>query len=149
MKIPEPLFAIINPAVRLLLKSPIHGFWSGSLMLITFTGRKSQRLFTTPVRYTEEGDMVRCYTSSENRWWRNMVGGADVVLRVKGRDKRYHATVIKGDPDRIREALEYYLGLYPQDAAYHDIRRNKNGGLVPEDLNRASRHAVVIEAKPA
>lgn len=148
MKLPEPLFAIINPIVRFLLRSSIHGFWSGSLLLITFTGLKSGRHFTTPVRYVCVGETVKCFTSKENLWWRNLRGGADVVLRLKGQDRRYHATAIENDPDRVREALVYYLGIFPQDAAYHDIRLNRDKSLVSEDLERASGNAIVVEATP-
>jgi hypothetical protein len=148
VKLPESLFSIINPIIRSLLQSPIHGLLSGSLMLITFTGRKSQRLFTTPVRYVCVGDTVRCFTSPETLWWRNLRGGADVVLRLKGQDKRYHATVIENDPEQMREALIHYLGLFPQDAGYHDIRLNKDKSLVSEDLEHASKNSIVVEASP-
>lgn len=148
MKLPEALFSIINPVVSTLLRSPIHGVISGSLMLVTYTGRKSQRRFTAPVRYVNAGDTVRCFTSAETLWWRSLRGGADVVLRLKGRDRPYHATVIENDPERIREALENYLKIFPQDAAYHDIRLNKDKSLLAEDLDRASRSSIVVEATP-
>lgn len=148
MKLPEPLFVIVNPIVRLLLRSPIHHFWSASLMLITFRGRNSQREFTTPVRYIRVGDTVRCFTSSENQWWRNMRGGAEVLLRIEGEEKRYRATAIENDPPHAREWLQYYLVRFPQDAAYHSIRLNPDKSLVTEDLREASRHAIVIEATP-
>ena len=86
-------------------------------MLITFTGRKSGRTFTTPVRYIETDGVVRCFTSSENQWWRNLRGGADVVLRVRGKDRPYKAAAIENDPQQIKKWLVYYIGLYPQDAA--------------------------------
>ena len=148
MKIPEPLFAIINPIVRFLLKSRIHFLWSGSLMLITFTGRRSGRRFTTPVRYIRDGETVRCFTSAENQWWRNLRGGADVVLRIEGRDVPYHAKAVDNDPEEVKRWLEYYLGLFPQDAAYHDIRINRDKSLVSEDLEQSSRSAILIEAQP-
>jgi hypothetical protein len=148
LKLPEALFSFINPVVRALLQSPIHGLISDSLMLVTYTGRKSQRRFTTPVRYVQTGDNVRCFTSAETLWWRSLRGGADVVLRLQGEDRSFHATVIDNDPTRIREALENYLELYPQDAAYHDIRLNKDKSLVAEDLERASRSSIVVEATP-
>ncbi len=147
MKIPEPLFAIINPIVRFLLRSRIHFFWSESLMLITFTGRKSGRQFTTPVRFIRNDETVRCFTSAENQWWRNLRGGADVVLRIGGRDAPYHATAVENDPDEVKKWLRYYLGLFPQDAAYHDIRVNRNKSLVAEDLEKSSRSAILVEAK--
>ncbi|NOX48943.1 MAG: nitroreductase family deazaflavin-dependent oxidoreductase [Gammaproteobacteria bacterium] len=148
MKLPESLFVLINPIVRILLRSPIHMFWSNSLMLITFTGRRSRREFTTPVRYVRLDQTVRCFTSSENLWWRNLKGGANVTLRLQGKEKRYHATVIENDPDTIQHALEYYLKIFPQDAAYHNIRLNKDRSVVPETLASAAKNAIVIEATP-
>ena len=146
MKIPEVFFAIINPTMRVMLRSPIHRLWSRSLMLITFTGRRSGRSYTTPVRYLRIGTTVRCYTSAENQWWRNLRGGADVVLRIEGVDKPYHAVAIVDDPVVIKAALKEYLELFPQDAAYHEIRVAKDGCLNSDDLERASRQAVVVEA---
>jgi hypothetical protein len=148
MRLPEPLFLVINPMMRMLLRSPLHFVQSKSLMLITFKGRKSGRLFTTPVRYVRVGDSVRCFTSAENLWWRNLRGGAAVSLRLQGRELAYWAAPIENNPTAVREALTHYLGLYPQDAAYHEIRLNSDKSLVPEDLDRATQHAVVVEARP-
>ena len=148
MKIPEIFFAAINPTMRFFLRSPFHVLWSRSLMLISFTGRNSGRRFTTPVRYIRIGTTVRCFTSAKNQWWRNLRDGADVVLRIEGVDKPYHAIAIVNDPDTIRGALRDYLGLFPQDAAYHDIRLNGDKSLLNEDLERAAHNAIVIEAKP-
>lgn len=149
MRLPEPLFVVINPVMRTLLRSPLHFLWSRSLMLITFTGRKSGRRYTTPVRYVRLDGIVRCFTSSENLWWRNLRGGAVVSLRIEGRERSYHATAIDDDPPRIRAALQHYLALFPQDAAYHGIRLNPDKSLLAEDLERATRDAVVVEARLA
>jgi len=132
----------------LVLRSPIHWIWSGSIMLITFTGRKSGRKFTTPVRYIRDGETIRCFSSSESRWWRNLRGGAEVELRVRGEPGRFMARAIDNDHAEIKKWLRFYLGLYPQDAAYHDIPLDKDGSLVEEDLDRAAHNAVVVEATP-
>ena len=58
MKVPEFMFVIINPVMRFILRSPLHVIFSSGIMLITFTGRKSGRKFTTPVRYLQDGDTV-------------------------------------------------------------------------------------------
>ncbi len=116
-------------------------------MLITFTGRRSGRQFTTPVRYIRDGETVRCFTSAENQWWRNLRGGADVVLRIEGRDVPYHAKTVDNDPQEVKRWLKYYLGLFPQDAAYHEIRINRDKSLVSEDLEQSSRSAILIEAQ--
>ncbi len=117
-------------------------------MLITFTGRNSGRQFTTPVRYFQDGETVRCFTSAEGQWWRNMRGGADVVLRIEGRDVPYHATAVENDPEEVKKRLRHYLGLFPQDAAYHDVRLNRDKSLVSEDLEKASQNAILVEAIP-
>ena len=77
-----------------------------------------------------------------------MVGGADVTLRIAGREGRYSATAIVDDYPLVRERLAEYLGIYPQDAAYHEVKVAADGSLVAEDLDRAAGHAVVVEAKP-
>ena len=148
MKIQEPLFAIINSIVRFLLRSRIHFLLSGSLMLITFTGRNSGRQFTTPVRYFRDGEIVRCFTSTEGQWWRNLRGGGDVVLRIEGRDAPYHARAVENDPEDVEKWFRYYLGLFPQDAAYHDIRMGKDKSLASMDLEQALRSEILVEARP-
>ena len=117
-------------------------------MLITFTGRRSGRRFTTPVRYVRVGEGVRCFTSAENPWWRNLKGGADVTLRIEGKERPFHAVPMERDPARIREALTHYLTQFPQDAAYHGIRLNKDKTLMVADLDRVSHEAIVVEALP-
>jgi hypothetical protein len=149
MKLPEPFFKIINPTMRMLLRSPLHFFCSKSLMLITFTGRRSNKQFTTPVRYIHTENRIRCFTSAENQWWRNLRDGADVILRIEGKDAHYNASAIFNDPARVRQGLEDYLKVFPQDAAYHDIRLTRDKRLVSEDLDRASTMAVIVEAQPA
>jgi len=148
VKIPAPLFVVINSIMRFLLKSPLHRMFSDSLMLITFTGRKSGRQFTTPVRYVQTDDGIRCFTAKENQWWRNLRNGAEVTLRIKGTDGRYLAEATTDSPEEIEKWLLYYLTLYPQDAAYHDIRLNKDKSLNPDDLNKAVHDAVAVLAKP-
>jgi hypothetical protein len=148
VKLPEPFFLIINPIMRTLLRSPLHGLLSDSLMLITYTGRKSQRQFTTPVRYLPVDDSIQCFTSPETQWWKNMRGGAQVTLRVKNEDKTYQAIAIENDPGQIKEKLIHYLHVFPQDAAYHDIRLNKDKSLNTEDLQHASKHSIVVVATP-
>ena len=117
-------------------------------MLITFTGRKSGKQFTTPVRYIQTGDTVRCFTASENQWWRNLRSGARVSLLIKGQIGDYRAQAIFDNPDDIKKKLVSYLALFPQDAAYHDIRLNKDKSLDEQDLEKAASAAVVVEAVP-
>ena len=148
MKIPEPLFALINPAMRVLLHSPLHGLMSGSVMLISFKGRVTGRTYTTPVRYVQDGAKIRCHTNRDAKWWPNLKHDPTVVLRLAGRDVVCSASVIDDDPATIRELLARYLTQFPGDAAYHDVGLQRDRTPVPEDLDRASSHSIIVEATP-
>jgi len=148
MKIPEPFFLVINPLMRMILRSPLHALMSRSLMLITYTGRKSGRVYTTPVRYLRVGNAVQCFTSPDTQWWRNLRGGAEVTLTIQGQALPFSASVIERDPHKTLEALRHYLTVFPQDAAYHDVRLRDDKSLVAADLERAAKHAIVVVATP-
>lgn len=76
-----------------------------------------------------------------------MRGGVEVTLRVEGRDGRYQATAVYREPERIREALALLLARFPQDAPYYGVRLSGDKGPVPEDLARAARNTVMVEAR--
>ena len=132
--------------MRLLLRSPLHPLMSGSLMLITFKGRMTGRTYTTPLRYVQEGTTIRCYTNRDASWWRNLKYDPTVVLRIRGRDIACSANVIDDNPATIRELLTGYLTRHPGDAVYHNVGLARNRTPVPEDLDRAASHAIVVEA---
>ena len=78
----------VNPLVRGLLRSPAHRFLDRRLLLITVTGRRTGRRFTIPVGYreTEEGAEIAVGWPARKRWWRNLRGGANVVVRLRGEE---------------------------------------------------------------
>jgi hypothetical protein len=146
MRIPEPLFAIINLIARLLLCSPFHGVLSGSILLVRFTGRVSGKSYTTPVRYIDDAHTVRFFTSKDTQWWKNMRGEVEVVLRIQGKEQCYRTSAITDSPGVIRPFLIELLQRYPQDAAYHEITLT-NGKVSDENgFERALTSTVMIVA---
>lgn len=89
-----------NPAIKLLLRSPLHPVLSGGLTLITVTGRRSGRKFTFPVSYSRPSpDRVKIEVGwpGRKKWWRNLRGeGGLVGLRLRGKERTGHA-VAHGD----------------------------------------------------
>ncbi len=146
MKIPEPFFILINPAMRLLLTSPLHWLLSSSVLLIRFRGRKSGREFTTPVRYIRSGAAIQCFTGRTNQWWRNMREGAEVTLVVEGRSAPYIMTAIL-EPEKVAASLGKLLEKFPQDAPYYEIKTAK-GSLVSEaQLRSAAARTVLVQGE--
>ncbi len=95
---------VVNPAVRLLLRSPLHGALSGGLALITVTGRRSGREFTFPVSYRQDGDVVMIGVGwpAQKQWWRNLLGdGAPVRLRIRGHEREGHAVARGNERDGV------------------------------------------------
>jgi hypothetical protein len=148
LKIPEPLFVVVNLVVRVLLASPLHFLMSGSVMVMFYTGKKSGRNFSTPVRYLQTGDAVRCFTSCDTQWWRNFQEPTEVSLLIGGHRASYRATAQRLEPAVTRVKLRDFLQAYPQDRVYHDIRVDDTGDLNNEDLEAAVARAVVVDMYP-
>ena len=77
-----------------------------------------------------------------------MRGGGDVTLLIEGKSEYFHAVASQDDPAKIRKWLLYYLGMFPQDAVYHGIRLEEDKRVNSDDLDQASRLAVLVEATP-
>jgi len=79
---PRPAHILVNAIVTTLLRSRWHRIRSNQLLLLTFTGRKSGKAFTTPMRYVQEGDTLRMIVVYP--WWKNLVGAATVRVLLRG-----------------------------------------------------------------
>src|SRR5450432_1861525 len=79
---PRPVRLLANGIVTTILRSPWHRMRSDRLLLLTFTGRKSGKEFTTPLRYVQEGETLRLIVVYP--WWRNLVGEATVRVLLRG-----------------------------------------------------------------
>jgi hypothetical protein len=83
-----------NIIVRPLLRSRLHSLISQHVMLITFTGRKSGKVYTIPVGYVRADEAILTSTLRSNRWWKNLCGGAPVTLYLQGRELKGSADVV-------------------------------------------------------
>ncbi len=133
---------VVNVLVKLILRSPLHGLMSKNRMLLTFRGRKSGKVYTTPVSYIREGESIVCFTDSP--WWRNLRGGAPVRMRLVGRDVAGMAYPIDTDREAIARGLERMLQKIPNDARYYQVTVGPRGQLPASDLLRAARSNVMI-----
>jgi hypothetical protein len=82
-KPPRLVRILINSFVTTILRSPWHGMRSHRLLLLTFTGRKSGKEFTTPMRYVQEGETLRLRVV-RSPWWKNLVEEATVHVLLRG-----------------------------------------------------------------
>lgn len=138
-----PLF---NRVMTWLLRSPFHRLVSSSILTITFTGRKSGKIYTTPLSYSRQGEQLIVFTHSG--WWKNLQGGAPVTVRVQGQDVQGRADAIAGDPATILPYLRTHLTQLTRDLRYYAVKLDADGKPNEADLVQAAAHSVLICITP-
>jgi deazaflavin-dependent oxidoreductase (nitroreductase family) len=118
----------------LILTSPLHRLMSGRYLLLTFKGRKSGRSYTTPVAYVQRGDAVILTTDSP--WWSNLVAGAPVNVRLKGKMRSGTAHPV-AKRDDAAEGLAALVEAIPWYGKFAGVRRDEHGRANRADVGRA------------
>jgi len=133
---------IVNRAMKLVLRSPLHAMVSKSILLLTFTGRKSGKTYTTPVSYSQSGDQVTIFTHAD--WWKNLRGGALVSLRLQGRELQGLAEPVAEDKPAIAAALAEHLRKVPFDAKYYAVSLDEHNNPNPTEIEKAAQTVVMV-----
>jgi len=74
---------------------------SDRLLLLTFTGRKGGKEYTTPIRYEQDGETLPMKVLAEYRWWKNLRGHASVRVLLRGKMRTGTAEVLPGEGDVV------------------------------------------------
>src|SRR5512139_81759 len=133
---------VVTHAMKLVLRSPVHGMVSKTVLLITFTGRKSGKTYTTPVDYSQDGDQVTIFTHAN--WWKNLRGGTPVTLRIRGRELQGLAEPVAEDKGAVAAGLTTHLRKVPSDARYYGVTFDDHRNPRAEEVERAAQSVVMI-----
>jgi hypothetical protein len=132
---------IVNDTMKLVLRSPLHGLVSDSLLLITFAGRKTGKTYTFPVGYSQYGNEVHIFT--HHAWW-NLAAGSPVTLRLHGRDVRGVAEPIAADKQAVAAGLMAHLQKVPGDAPYYGVTFDDSHHPRAEEVALAAQTVVMV-----
>jgi deazaflavin-dependent oxidoreductase (nitroreductase family) len=132
----------VNNAMKFVLRSPVHGMVSKFTTLITFTGRKSGKTYTTPVSYSQDNDQVYIFTHAN--WWKNLCGDAPVTLCLHGQEHKGWAEPIAKDKAAIAAGLAAHLRKVPSDAKYYSVTFDEGGNPRAEEVEQAVQTVVMI-----
>jgi deazaflavin-dependent oxidoreductase (nitroreductase family) len=135
-----------NGFISFILRSPLHVMFSKSILLITVTGRKTGKKYTTPVNYLHRGDELTIISLHTRTWWRNLRGGREVTIWLCGRKVTGKGQVIE-DERGVAAALTEYLQRAPNYAKYFDVALDAHGQPVSADVERQARSRVVIQVE--
>jgi hypothetical protein len=131
-----------------LLRSPLHGVLSKSFMLVSVTGRKSGKVYTTPVNYHRAGEALQVISIRERTWWRNLRGqGAAANLRLQGKDIQTWGRVIENEQS-VAQMLVDYLMEVPQVGRYLGVKPGPDGKLSEDEIRQAAKDKVIVEFRP-
>lgn len=134
-----------NDFMSWVLRSPLHGMLSNGMLLITVTGSRMGKKYTTPVEYFREAENLWVMTSRNRTWWKNLRGGAQVSLLLK----RKPVTAI-AEPDLDANAVEArmleYIKHMPQAAKPLGIGI-ENGKANADDIARVAKDRLFVKIK--
>lgn len=141
---PSLALRIANPIMKLILRSRWHGMASSQIMLITVTGRKTGKQYTTPVNYVRKENTLSVVTHQHRTWWRNLRGGAPVLLHLRGQRVAAHASVLEA-PEDVATRLIEHLREVPVYAEPLGVRLDDEGVPVAEDGLDAAQGKVMVQ----
>lgn len=135
----------ITQTMKFVLRSPMHRMVSKTILLLTFTGCKSGKTFTTPVDYSQDGDQVYIFTHAN--WWKNLRGGAPVTLRIRGREFQGLAEPVAEDKQAIAAGLTAHLRKVPSDVKFYGVTFDDQGNPKTEEAEKAVQTVVMIRVR--
>ncbi len=138
---PRWLFKLVNPVVRTMLRSPLHGVLSGRVMLLRFVGRKTGRLYTIPVGYAQAGSTLLSGTGGG--WAKNLRGGQRVMLRLRGEERSGVAEVVD-DEEGMIAGYKTIMAVSPGYGRATGIGLDEQGNPRREDVAEARRAGHVV-----
>jgi deazaflavin-dependent oxidoreductase (nitroreductase family) len=136
----------VNRAMKAILRSPLHGMVSKSILLLTFSGRVSGKIYTTPVSYSQHDGQVYVFTHAA--WWKNLRGAAPITMRIRGRELQGLAETVAEDKEAVAAGLAEHLRLVPSDARYYQVTFDNNNNPKSEEVQKAARTVVMIRIRP-
>jgi hypothetical protein len=129
-----------NPIMRLVLGSRAHRMMSGQLMLLSFTGRRTGRSYTTPVSYVREG--TNLLVPGGGAWWKNLTS-CTARVRLQGTWHVVTPEVIR-EPVALSAVLGRMLAINPAIAVFTGILPGSDGRPFAESLERERRRGFVV-----
>lgn len=143
--LPKWLFVhLINPLIKAILRSPFHRPVSEHVLLLTFTGHRSGRQYTTPVGYNCDGNHIYLFTKSP--WRKNFREKAPVNMLIKGETVSGTARAIT-DPQAVARIMLAEIDKRGSGYARRRFRLQLETDRPPQfaDVLEAAKNTILIE----
>jgi deazaflavin-dependent oxidoreductase (nitroreductase family) len=94
-----------------MLRRGFMGSLGDQIMVITVTGRKSGRQYSTPIGFLRDGETIIALSRGSN-WFKNAVATRTALVEIKGVTTKVSVEPVKDQAERER-----IFGLYKQQRA--------------------------------
>ena len=126
IKLPGTPKPWMNSAVMTLLRTPgLRSAIGRTFLILTVTGAKTGKRYTTPVQYVRDGDRLLVLSQRTRRWWRNLAERPEVEITMRGETIRTVAHLAEGEEER--EAIATTLRRNPRTAKFYGVAIGDNG----------------------
>jgi hypothetical protein len=124
--------------MRFVLRSPLQGRVSKSVLLTTCAGRVRGKRFTTPVSPSLDGDRVTIFCRTG--WGKNLTGSSKVTLRLRERSVEGTAGVVADDRRLVADGLAAHRSKVRSDARVCGATFDEQGNPKAGDAGAGCRH---------
>lgn len=134
---------LVNRLMALLLRTPLLERIVGrTFALMTVTGSKTGRRYTTPVQYLEHGEELVVLSQRTRKWWRNIVTRPEIELRLEGHWVQGRARIASSS--EAPAVLTHCLRVEPRLAKFYGVQRTQEGDIELTDVDRLLERIVVL-----
>ncbi len=135
---------IVNRIVRAILRGPFHRVLSGRVLVLTFSGRSTGRVYELPLVYIEDGSTIYCCTlQAATRWWKNLRGSPKVRVLLRGEEHAGKTEIVEDPPEKIRPLTMWLEKSRPMQRTY-GVSPARAGRLDPDQVRCAAENSIVI-----
>lgn len=139
----------LNAFMRAFLRTPgLQRVIGKSVLLLTFTGRRSGRRYTTPVTYVRQDGTVIVLSRRSRTWWRNFETHPDVELRLAGCTHVGRAEAHPGSESDLA-TVSAFLKQRRVDARGYGVRLGDDGSPFEQDVRALLPTLVVVRVELA
>ena len=126
-----------------LLHSPFHRLISGSILLITYTGRRSGKQYSAPLNYVRDDNTLWVTSIRDRSWWRNFRGEWPIQVLLQRVEIEGNGLAIT-EPDQLSQAFSEFFRLSPASARFFKVSLEEDGAPMPDDLERIVAERVLV-----
>ena len=140
-RIQARVMSVLNVFMRPLLRLPFPTPLTKRLMLVSFTGRKTGKVYQQPLSYVQKGDTL--LTPGGGKWKLNLREDQPVRIRLRGHNVFARPEFVK-DPDEIERLIGVMSVENPTVGAFVAIPKGPDGRLDRSRLEAAVKYGFRI-----